>query len=449
MRSDIKDMTQGKPISLMLSFSVPLLFANVLQLMYTMIDSLVVGRMLGVEAFAAVGATASFYWLMLSTVLGITQGFGTIFAQRFGAKDIDGLRKAFATSIILSVVLSVSIGFTTAFGSVFILKHLNTPPELMEGASTFLSFLLSGLPITFALNLLGAMLRAFGNSKTPFYAMVISTMLNILLDFILVKPLGIAGVATATLLAQLTASIFCVFALRKTDLIKSKGLLHWDHAAAKALLSLGLPLGFRNAVIETGGLVVQRYINNYGTDFVAGIAAAKRMYSLLTIAAGAFEAACATFVAQNFGAKDYRRVKRGVSSGLLMMLTSSAAIMAVALLFGRWILSLFITGEPAQIKAVLDIGVRQLNVLALGLPLLYLLFLFRSTLEGIGNAYIPMFSGFLELTMRIFSVTVLTPIWGEWGVYLSDASGWVLAVILLVVSYLVIFKRKLKIGVTL
>ena len=442
MRNNIKDMTVGKPIHLMIRFSLPLLLANVLQLLYTMTDSAVVGRMLGVKAFAEVGVTASFYWLILSVVISITQGFGTLFAQRFGAKDMDGLLRLFTTATILAAVLSVIIGCVSAVGSISALKLLNTPSELMDGASIYLHYLLGGLPITFAYNLLGAMLRALGDSKTPLHAMVFATVLNIVFDLVLVIPLGIAGVAIATLLAQLVASIYCFLALRKTRIVK--GNLRWDFASAKELLRLGLPLGFRNAVIEVGALVVQWYVNNYGAEFVAGIAVAKQMYSLLLIACSAFEASCATFVAQNFGAKNYARVKRGVVDCLFMMLISSAVTVAFTLLFGRWILSLLIKGESTQIAAVLNIGMRQLNVLALGLPILCMLFLYRSALQGVGNALIPMLSGFLELAMRIMSVALLTPFWGEWGVFLSDVTGWIAAAGLLIVSYMVIVNKRLK-----
>jgi len=432
-------MTVGRPISLMIRFSLPLILANALQLIYTMVDGAVVGNMVGVKAYAAVGATASFYWMIFGAVISITQGFGTLFAQRFGAKDMDGLCRLFTTAAILSIILSVIMGCASAIKSISALKLLNTPSELMDGAALYLHYLLFGLSITFAYNLLGAMLRALGDSKTPFRSMIVATALNIILDLALVIPLGIAGVAIATLMAQITASIYCFVALQKTGIIR--GNFQWDFASAKKLLYLGLPLGFRNAVIEVGALVVQRYVNNYGTEFVAGIAAAKQMYSLLLIACGAFEASCATFVAQNFGAKDYFRVKRGVASCLFLMLISSVVTMAFTLLFGRWVLSLLIKGDTIQITAVLNIGTRQLNVMAFGLPILCLLFLYRSALQGIGNAFIPMLSGFFELAMRIMSVIFLTPFLGEWGVFLSDFSGWVAATLLLIISYMIIAKR--------
>lgn len=425
---------------MMLRFSIPLLLTNVLQMVYSLADSAVVGRMLGVEAFASVGATGSTFWLVMSAVLGTSHGFGTVFAQRFGAKDMDGLRRAFVTAVYITAALGVGIGLAGGLGSRALLRLLNTPPELLDGAALYLSILLGGMLITFAYNLLGAALRAMGDSQTPLRAMIIASVLNIALDIALVIPFGMAGIAAATLLAQSFACIYCFVILRKTGALKDCGF-KGDRQSAKALLRLGLPLGLRNASIEIGGLIVQWHINGYGAEFVAGVAAAKRMYSLLLVAAGAGEAAVATFVAQNFGAGRIDRVKQGVRAGLRLMLVSSGIIMALSLLCGRFILGLLVEGDHDQVAAVLDAGMRQLQLLAYGLPVLYLLFLYRSALQGIGKPLIPVLSGFAELAFRIAAVLFLTPVLGETGVLLADPAGWVPATLLLIISYRLIFRK--------
>jgi putative MATE family efflux protein len=436
----VKNMTEGKPLRLMVRFALPLLLANMLQLLFAVVDSAVIGRLLGVGAFASVGAISSLFWLSLSAVFGMMHGFGVLFAQRFGAGNECGLRGSFATGLILSAILSILAGLAGIFICRPLLALLNTPPELMDGAVTYISVFYAGAPIIFAYNLFGGMLRAMGDSKTPLRAMILATILNITLDFALVIPFGIAGVSAATLLAQLTASAYCFRALKKTGYLQGDGF-RFERSAAKELLRLGLPLSFRNAVIEVGGLIVQRYINGYGENFVAGIAAAKRMYSLLLVAGGAVEAAVATFVAQNFGAKKPDRVRQGVKDGLRLMMISTAVIMAITLPLARQILGLLIEGDPAQVGAVLDVGTRQLTIFAAGLPILSVLFLYRSALQGIGNTFIPMLSGFVEMGMRIASVMLLTPVWGDWGVYLPDAAGWVGATPLLVISYFVVYKK--------
>jgi len=434
----VKDMTEGKPLRLMIRFSLPLLLSNALQMVYAITDSAVLGRMLGVNAFAAVGASVSLHWFVLSFVMGTAQGFGVIFAQRFGAKDTQGLGRAFVTAAYLSAGLGVAVGAVGVPGCGSILRLLNTPPELLGGAVIYMSFVFGGVPVTFIYNLLSCTLFALGDSKTPLKAMILSSLVNIALDFALVIPFGIAGVAVATPLAQTVACIYSAVVLKKTGVMKGCGF-RWDPASARALLRIGLPLGLRNAVIEVGGLVIQRYVNNYGVEFVAGVALAKRMYSLLMMCGGAIEAAVATFVAQNYGAGLLGRVKRGVRDGLLLAMTSSAVIMAIVLPFGRLLLSMLMGGDPAQVAEVLDVGARQLSMLALGLPVLCLLFLYRSALQGVGNALISMLSGVLELLVRIASLVILTPVLAGTGVMLAECVGWAPVALLLLVSYYAVF----------
>jgi len=427
----------------MINFSLPLLFSNALQMMYAIADSAVLGRMLGVNAFASVGVSVSMQWFVLSLVLGTAQGFGVIFAQRFGAGDMPGLRRALTTAACLSAGLGIAVGGAGIIGGGAILRFLNTPRELLGDSIIYMGFVMGGLPVTFIYNVLGSSLFALGDSKTPLKAMIISSLVNIALDFALVIPFGIAGVAAATPLAQSVACIYGGLALRRTGVFKGGGAV-WDAASARTLLRIGMPLGLRNMVIEVGGLVIQRYVNNYGVEFVAGVAAAKRMYGLLLICGGAIEAAVATFTAQNFGAGLTERVKRGVRDGLFMAMATALLIMAIVLPFGRAILSVLVDGEPARIASVLDTGVRQLNMLALLLPVLCVLFLYRSALQGVGNALISMLSGLLELLVRVGSLVILTPLLGEAGVMLAECVGWAPVALLLLISYYVVFRGIVK-----
>ncbi|MCL2820389.1 MAG: MATE family efflux transporter [Oscillospiraceae bacterium] len=441
--SNIKDMTEGIPIRLMVRFSIPLLITNALQMFLTIVDSAIIGRLLGVNAFASIGATMGPHWLIFSAVLGINQGFGALIAQRFGAKDSEGLRKVFVTAMYLAAMLAVAIGAGCLAVNRPLMELMRTPSELIDGSVTYLTWLWAGMPLTFGYNLLAMTLFSLGDSKTPLYGMIVATIVNIAFDLILIMPFGIAGVAAASLIAQAAAMILCIRAIIKTGLFKGCGY-KLDRKYIRPLLRLALPLGFRNAIIEVGALIVQRYVNEFGTEFVAGVAAAKRMYSLLMIAGGAIEAAVTTFVAQNFGAKQFDRVKQGLKDGLKLVIGAAAVIMAISLPFGRQILSLLIEGDPEQVSAVLDVGVRQLNLMSWGLPFLYLLFLYRAALQGLGNAFLPMISGFIELALRIFSAIVMTRLIGDWGVLMSDPIGWPFATLLLVISYFIVFRRVKK-----
>jgi len=438
-----KDMTEGKPISLMIRFSIPLLISNVLQLMFTIADSAIVGRILGVGAFASIGVTAAPHWLILSTIFGLSHGFSTLFAQRFGAKDMDGVRRAFVTAAYLAAIFSIVIGVAGVVTAAPLLRLLYTPDYIIGGSIIYLSWLMGALPLTMAYNLLAMTLYSLGDSKSPLKAMVVATFVNIGFNLMLIFPFGIAGVAFASIIAQAAALVYCIVVLRRMGVLKNCGY-KWDLPSVRPLLRLAVPLGFRNAVIEIGGLVVQRYVNEYGTEFVAGIAAARRMYALIMIAGGAIEASIVTFVAQNFGAGRFDRVKRGVRDGMRLALAASIVVMAFTLPFGRDIMGLMIEGDPVQVEAVLDYGQRQLLLMTLGLPLLYMLFLYRAALQGIGNTFIPFLSGVAELIMRLFAVLVLTRLWGEWGIYLSETLGWPAAAILLVIAYYVVYNKKVK-----
>ena len=439
----LRDMTEGKPLRLMINFSIPLVFANILQMLYVLVNGAIVGRMLGVRAFASLGSTVSIHWLLLSVVIGITYGFGTIFGQQYGAKDMAGLRRSFATSIYLSLLFSVLIGIAGAFGSRGMLVLLNTPLELLDGATIYLKVMLIGMPITFILNLLFAKLRALGDSKTPFRAIILSSFLNIALDFALVIPFGLRGIAVATLLAQAVGGIYCAITLHKSGIFRGMSYKP-DTTQAIALLRLGLPIGLRNAVIDIGGLIVQRYVNGYGMEFVAGVTVAKRMYSLLLIAGFAIEATVVTFVAQNYGAGKFERIKQGVSCGLKMVLISVTGIMVFAMFCGRWIMSLLIEGSEAQMAHVFEIGVKQLIVIVAGLPLLYLALLYRAAIQGMGKPLIPVLAGISEMLLRTFLMIFMISIWDEWGVLLADPIGWLPAALMLGLSFKVIYRQVLK-----
>lgn len=437
------DMTRGRITGLLAKFAVPLLLVNILQVLYTLIDSVVVGQLLGIDAFAAVGASWAYYWLFLSAILGVSQGFGTLFAQRFGAKDPEALRRAFAMACLLTVAGGAAFSAGGALLCGPALGWLGTPVDIIDQAAVYLRISTSGLWIAFGYNLLAAMLRGLGDSRTPLEAMILSTLLNIALDLILVAPLGVAGVAMATLISQSVACAYCLRKLRRVPQAKlARADFRWDAKAAGALLRLGLPLGFRNAVISVGGLAVQNAINGYDTVFVAGITASRRLNDLLWIIGSALDGALATFVAQNFGAKQLARIRHGVAIGRNMMIGAAVVILALALVFGRTLLGLFFSGEAALAGEVLDVAQRQLTVTALGVPVLYMLFLYRSALQGLGNAMIPMLSGFLELGLRLVCVLLLLPLLGEWSVYLADAAGWAVAAPLLYVAYVVVFRRR-------
>lgn len=440
-----KDMTNGKPLGLLIRFSLPIMAATVFQLFYNMTDSIVVGRMIGVEAFASVSAAGFFYSLVLMIVIGFSQGFGVYMAQRFGAKDYDGLRRAFSSSVILAAAIGAVISAVCVTITGPVLKVMNTPAEILGNTTAYLSMLFGGLIVTFIYNAFGAFFRATGDSKTPVYALIFASVLNVILDILLVKytPLGVSAVALATVIAQFFSCVFCAWRFRKMPgEISSNMRLRLYKESAKELLHLGGPVGLRNLIIFLGSVVVQYYINSYGTAFIAGIAASKNLYAFMNIVGVGMDNATATYVAQNYGAGRIDRIEEGVKTARRIALCGVSIIIVLGFLLGRILLGLYITGDSALVPAVMDVALRELRIMLIFLPTLYMLLIYRSAIQGLGNSTIPMISGVVEMIARILSVTVLPLFIGQWGVYLAETISWPFAALIVYFSYKSVFRHK-------
>jgi putative MATE family efflux protein len=438
-------MIEGRPAGLLIQFAIPLMIGDMIQQVYAIADTIVVGRLIGVHAFAAVSVAGFFYWLVLVILFGFSHGFGTLMAQRFGARDYDGLRQACAISLWLTLGIGAVL---TIIGLVLVrpvLMVMHTPKDILEDAILYLSILFSGIIGIFANTVIAAVFRALGDSKTPLYTFIAASALNIILDIVLVlyTPWGIAVVALTTVGAQSISAMFCLWYLVTHTAMK---LVPRDFvpnpATIKELLRLGVPLGARDCIAAIGGSVIQYVINGYGTVFIAGVAAAKKLYSILFIIGNGVEGAIATFVAQNYGAGYFDRINTGVIIARRIMLAGLMIIIPVMFFFGRNVLSLFIAGEDAQSAQVLDAAVNQLRVCLILLPTLYMLFLYRASLQSMGNSVVPMVSGLLEAGLRIAAALILPVFWGEWGVYIAEPIGWLPMALQLYLGYRMIFKQK-------
>lgn len=433
-----RDMTTGKPAGLLLSFALPLMAGNICQQLYTMVDTMVVGQVLGVEALASLGAADWLNWLVLGIIMGFTQGFSILISQRFGAEDQDGLRKVTAMSTLLSAVIAVVVTVSSLLLAEPVLRLLNTPDNVLPGSLSYLRIIFSGSVIVTAYNMMASILRAMGDSRTPLYAMLVASVVNIGLDLLFVMGFhwGIPGAAAATVIAQGCSCLFCLAVLRRMTVLRmTKTDWHPDGCLCRRLFQLGLPMAFQNTVIAVGGLVIQFVINGFGFLFVAGFTATNKLYGLLELAATSFGFSMATYAGQNLGAKKYRRICEGMRSALKMAVATSVIISAAMIAFGKPVLLLFISGEPGEVAQVLDIAYTYLFIMCCLLSVLYLLHLYRSALQGMGDTVIPMVSGIAELTMRI-GCALLLPIWlGQYGIYFAEIAAWVGAVVILVTFY--------------
>lgn len=434
----IKDMTTGSPARLILLFSLPVIAGNLLQQVYSLVDSLIVGRQEGVAALSAINSSGWLDWAVISLAMGLAQGFAIEIAQRFGAGDGQGLKRAAGQSVLLSVGVVLLLEALAQGLLPFFLRALKTPEETFALTLLYLRIIFGGLPLVMAANVCGGFLRAVGNSKTPMIAIVASTLINILLDYLFVVGFrwSVAGAAAATVTAQAVNALICLFAVLRLPIFHlEREHLQLQLPVCRRLFSLGIPVAAGNLVISIGGLVLQRVVNGYGFLFMAGYNAASRFQGLIENAGASLGAGVATFAGQNQGAGKNDRVREGVRKSALVGIALALAVMAVVLAFSRPMLSLFIQDDPAVAQQVLENGSRFLHIMGLGLPFLYLLFVYRSALQGIGDTLIPMISGVVELIMRVGSVLLLPLFLGEQGVYIAEIMAWFGAMVLLIWGY--------------
>ena len=447
MKTAIKDMTQGNPTKLIFFFAIPLILGNLFQQLYMLVDTIVVGQGVGVQALAAIGAADWLSWMVLGLVTGLTQGFSILFSQLYGAKNIRGLKRAVGNSIKLTAGAAVLFVALTELAICPVLNLLQTPADVFSDAVLYLRILFAGIPIILAYNLGASVLRALGDSKSPLYAMIVAAGVNVGLDLLFVMGFhwGIAGAAGATVIAQGCSFLFCMFRIRKVDILQLGAEdLQLNGALVGSLLRLGLPIMFQNTVISVGGMVLQSVINKAGVLFVAGFTATNKLYGMMEMAAISYGFAVTTYVGQNLGAGQYRRIRKGVFRAIIMAILTAALISAVMLLFGKMILGMFISAEPEQAAEVMRVAYHYLFILSVCLPILYLLHAYLCALRGMGDTIIPLISGFVELGMRVLAAKVLPAIWGQEGIFYAEVLAWAGAVVLGAAAYYVRIRRLMK-----
>ena len=444
MSAKIKDMTRGSPLPLIISFALPLMVGNIFQQLYTVVDTMVVGKALGVDALAALGATDWLYWMLLGMIQGVTQGFGILMAREFGAKQYENLRSVVGSSITLSALsalLFLIVGQTLAQP---LLEMLKTPDKIMPWSLLYLRIMVLGLPIVMAYNLLATILRSLGDGQTPLYAMIVAALSNIVLDllFVLVFQWGIAGAAIATLIAQGISSIYCLVKIKRIEFMTlNRSHFALKPAMAGRLLALGSPMAAQNAIIAVGGMIITAVVNGYSVAFIGGFTASNKLYGVLEIAATSYGYAMITFVGQNLGAAKLDRIKTGMRWATTVALGTSALIGTVMLVFGETIVGAFISGTPAEVVEATKAGYTYLSIMSICLPVLYILHVTRSAVQGMGDTVLPMVSGIAEFIMRTGGVLILPALLGENGIFVAEVLAWFGADLILVPSYFITFKR--------
>ena len=443
----VKDMTSGTPWKELLAFALPLMLGNVFQQLYTVMDSIIVGQGIGVNALAALGAADWFNWMVIGMATGFAQGFSILIAQQFGAKDYKNMRRTVAASYMLSLAMAVVFTIVMQLCVSPVLKFLNTPEHIIGDSLSYLRVSFGGLIVVMVYNMLASVLRALGDSRTPLVAMVIAAVINIILDifFVMGLHLGVASAAAATVTAQVFSAFYCFLAIRKISILKlqrSDFKIHGRHMGH--LMLLGAPMAFQNVIIAIGGMVIQSVINKFGLLFVAGFTATNKLYCLLEVAATSFGFSMTTYTGQNLGARKIGRISRGMKSSLAMAFITSEIIAAVMIFGGKYILKLFISGTPSEVESVMSVSYHYLFIMSVPLFILYILHVVRSSIQGMGDTIIPMISGITEMIMRVCVVLLLPQFFGQESVYFAEVAAWVGADVILVSAYIYKIKNLKK-----
>ena len=446
------NMTQGHPAKLMFLFALPLMAGNVFQQLYTVVDTAIVGRGVGMEALAALGTVDWLNWMLLGIAQGFTQGFGVKMAQKFGQQDEEGLKQTIAVSAKLTVVITVIMMVASQASLHLFLQMLGVPQQLRPTATQYTRTLFAGIPAVMFYNYCASVLRAVGDSRTPLRAMILASLTNIALDCVAVFILdwGVIGAAAATIVAQCISGIYCARKMWNFDLLRfEKRHMQAPMGTSWTLLALGLPVALQNTIISVGGMALQSIVNRFGTAFIAGFTATNKLYGLLEIAAVSYGFAVTTYVGQNYGAGQQTRIRRGTSWAVGISVITSVVIGAGMLLFGRQITSLFISADSVELElAAGATAYKYLSVMSSCLPVLYLLYVYRSALQGMGNMLIPMLSGGVEFVMRVgIAFWAGNRNWPE-GLFMAEIFAWTGAALLLAISYYVSVCKLKKLAVS-
>lgn len=434
------DMTTGDPLSLIVRFFFPVFLGNLFQQMYSMVDTIVVGKGISDSALAAVGASGSINFFLLGFMIGLSSGMGILMSQAFGAGNITQLRRLTAMSVLVSVVLGITVTVISLFyiEDYFIL--MDTPIDIMEDTLAYFRVILLGITITMGNNLCLNILRALGDSKTPLQAMILSSIINIILDIVFIIGLhsGVAGASIATIIAQICSIIYCFRIIRKMPELKLEKE-NWKirPALIKKLFVMGLPVACMNSVTALGRMVLQYFVNQMGSVAVAAYAACNKITGLAQQPGQAVGLTLLTYVGQNLGAGRYDRIKQGVKRGLVLSILVNIP-MTTLMIFAPKLLASIVLSEPDTISLTLQ----YFPIAGICMYFLGWLFVFRSSCQGMGQTVVPMFSGILEVIMRVGLVVLCGFLPGFYRIVTAEVAAWIAAWLMLMFTYFYLIKKE-------
>lgn len=436
------DLTEGKVSKLILTFYFPMLFANLLQQVYNLADTAIVGKGLGDNALAAVGNMGSLTFLIIGFSVGLTNGFSVSIAQSYGAKDFDRLRKSIASSITLSAVITLLLTIISIIFLKSVLILLDTDPVIISDSLLYGYIIFGGLITTIAYNLCSAVLRALGDSKTPLIAIIVSSVVNVGLNCltVFVMKTGVEGPAAATLIAQAVSAVICFAKLRKIEFLRlSASDFKADIEMYGNLMKNGIAMALMNSITAVGAMVVQYYVNGLGLAYTTAYSACMKYLNLFMDPACTAGFTMSSFASQNFGAKKYSRIMEGLKVCLSIALVTYLLFGSVMVFAPRTIAGFMLNGADT-----IEIAAQYLPVCGVMIFAVDFLFVFRSGVQGMGYPFIPMCSGIAEMVMRVGVIILFIGQFGFLATAYASISAWIAALLLNGIAFFVILGKKMK-----
>lgn len=442
----VKDMTHGSPLKLIIGFAIPMFLGILFQQFYSMVDTMIIGKFLGVTPLAGVGSTSSLNFMVIGFCTGVCSGFAIPVAQMFGARNEQELRRYVTSSAWLCILFSIVLTAIVAAACKPILSLMNTPQDIFPYAYTYILIIFLGIPFTFLYNILAAIIRSLGDSRTPVLFLALSSIINIALDiiFIVVFHMSVEGPALATVISQAISGGICLIYMKKKFIILKMSGDDWKfrkhHMAV--LCKMGIPMGLQYSITAIGTLVIQAAVNSLGTAVVAGVTAAQRLNAFISCPVEALGQTMAPYSGQNAGAGKMNRVTRGLVAASVSGFVVSAALFLIVFFFGRNLSLLFLDSSE---DIIIDYSYRFLLFCCGGYCLLTLVNTVRFTIQGMGFSGLAITAGVMEMAARTFAGLCLAQWIGFTGICMAHPLAWICADIFLIPAFFFCKKRREKI----
>lgn len=438
MKAKSVSLTEGKILKSLVIFAIPILIGNIFQQLYNVADTAIIGNVLGDQALAAVGATSALYSLVIGFANGITNGFSVVLARVFGEKDEEKLKQTSALIYFLTVIISIILTLASVISLHSILVMLKTPENILPKTESYLHIILTFAIVTMLYNMFSGILRAIGDSKTPLYFLLLSSALNVGLDFLFVKGLnrGVGGAAEATVIAQIVSVSLCiVYIWKKCPVLKfSMRYLKWDKALVKELLLTGFSMGLMLVVVSIGSVALQSAVNSLGEQIIAAHTAARKIDEIFMMPLGTLATAAATFASQNFGAGKYDRVYKGIKDAVLIAIGWSACAILIVFAIGKYMVKWLTGTSDAEI---ISNALMYMKINIVFFLVLSILLVLRSSLQGVGRKIVPVLGSGVELILKFGAVNIITNRLGYFGVCILEPIIWGISAIMVLVDFVV------------